>query len=81
MADGNSEEKASGDDGMNPINNTVTIPEGAQIKTIRPTMNLRQFYRYGSNVPPVLQQAWEVVETGEYEWRDVPSAFAEKFNG
>lgn len=59
------------------INNTVTVPEGSKIRTIRCTPMLRWNYPYGIVNSPVgqvknLQQAWEVIETGEIEWRDIP---------
>lgn len=62
------------------INNSVSIPEGTKSRIIRCTPRLRWYYPYGFNSqgsPSVLQQAWEGVEDGIVEWRDVPAEIAQ----
>ncbi len=41
-------------------------------KTIRQTNGLRWYYPNGINGPKILQQAWDCIEDGSIEWKDIP---------
>lgn len=60
---------------IDSINNTVIVPEGYKIKTIRATMGLRWSSPSAAAAGgghKILQQAWECIEDGSIEWKNVP---------
>jgi hypothetical protein len=52
------------------INNRVVATKNYTTWRILP--NIRRYYPNGHNGPSKLQQAWQCLEEGNIEWRDIP---------